>query len=41
MKKYVRKINYLEYIREYGLQLFISKAIRRFSLNNDSVFGRL
>ncbi|WP_288728320.1 capsular polysaccharide synthesis protein [uncultured Limosilactobacillus sp.] len=40
MKKYVRKINYLEYIREYGLQLFISKAIRRFSLNNDSVFEK-
>ena len=39
MKKYVRKINYLEYIKEYGLQLFVSKAIRRRSLNNDSVFG--
>lgn len=40
MKKYVRKINYLEYIREHGLQIFISKAIRRLSLNNDSVFGK-
>ncbi|UNL60918.1 capsular polysaccharide synthesis protein [Limosilactobacillus mucosae] len=39
MKKYVRKINYLEYIKEYGLQLFVSKAIRRRSLNNDSIFG--